>query len=600
MNWPSIRCCKPDRFALSLSIIVTLCFTPNLIWAQATAADAHAALFEANPYPSATTCKTCHPVQYEEWSVSPHAYAQLSPVFNSMHATLIKLTNGSQGDFCIRCHTPVGMNLGEPVIMSNLDRHPTSREGVTCVVCHRREQPYGKISGRLGLVEGDIFESVFGPKGNEELRRVIESGEYAINTERGHSGRAIHNRAQKLDQMSTSGFCGSCHDVNTVNGFRLEEAFSEYKSSPAARKGVSCQDCHMGREPGVPTGYAEGPAAIVGGEPTRPRRHANHMLVGPDYSIVHPGLFPHNPTAHKLASMREWLSFDHKAGWGTDVFEDYLPDGFVFPERWSSISDRYEARSILNENLVLLERSAVQRMKLLRAGYQLGRIIVDRADKNEIQFRVEVKNGTEGHNVPTGFDAERIVFLRVTVSDLDGNVVFKSGDLDPNGDLRDSHSIYVHNGELPVDKHLFSLQSKFLLNMVRGGEREQVLPINYSQDPLPFERPSTSSSLLLGRPQGARKHRRTIRPLDSTWAKYRVTAAQLAGTEGPYKANIKLTAGMVPVNLVYAIKDVGFDYGMSARQVADAVVGGHQILWERDVVLQSKSTDYDGKQIAKE
>ena len=56
----------------------------------------------------------------------------------------------------------------------------------------------------------------------------------------------------------------SGHDVNFVNGFRLEEAFSEYKHSPAAGKGVTCQDCHMGTEPGMPTGYATGPAARVG------------------------------------------------------------------------------------------------------------------------------------------------------------------------------------------------------------------------------------------------------------------------------------------------------------------------------------------------
>ena len=39
------------------------------------------------------------------------------------------------------------------------------------------------------------------------------------------------------------------------------------------------------------------------------------------------------------------------------------------------------------------------------------------------------------------------------------------------------------------------------------------------------------------------------------------------------------------MNLVNEIKDVGFDYGMSPRQVADAVVAGHQVLWEKDIVL---------------
>ena len=82
-------------------------------------------------------------------------------------------------------------------------------------------------------------------------------------------------------------------------------------------------------------------------------------------------------------------------------------------------------------------------------------------------------NGTDGHPVPTGFDAERLVWLQITVKDDAGQVVYESGDLDPNGDLRDAHSLYVHNGDLPLDRELFSLQSKFITRNVRGGEREQ-------------------------------------------------------------------------------------------------------------------------------
>jgi hypothetical protein len=42
---------------------------------------------------------------------------------------------------------------------------------------------------------------------------------------------------------------------------------------------------------------------------------------------------------------------------------------------------------------------------------------------------------------------------------------------------------------------------------------------------------------------------------------------------------------MVPVNLFHEIKDVGFDYFMSAREVADRVVEGHLVLWETDLDL---------------
>ncbi len=549
-----------------------------------TADEEHAALFLEDRFPAATTCATCHPDHYREWSVSPHAYAQMSPVFNAMHGTILKLTNGTNGDFCIRCHTPVGMNLGEPEFMSNMDRHPTSREGVTCIVCHRVNRAYGKLSGRLAIVEGDVFDTVYGPTGGEELERVIDSSEFRVNTERGQAGRAIHAEAEPFFQLREAGICGTCHDVNLVNGFRLEEAFSEFKTSPAARRGVTCQDCHMGTEPGIASGFRQGPAAMIGTRPTAERRLTNHMFIGPDYSIVHPGIFPHNTRASELATIRDWLQFDWEAGWGTDAFELEAPEDYEFPEVWASADDRYDARDILDANLTLLDEANQARLQLLRAGYVLGDTKVEKKGRG-LAFSIEVRNATDGHGVPTGFDAERLVWLEVTVADADGEVVFRSGDLDPNGDVRDLHSLYVHNGELPLDRYLFSLQSKFLTRMVRGGEREQVLAINYSPDPLPFLRPSVTSTILTGRPRGARKHKQNLAPLGHRVARYEVPAAKLTGRP-PYRATFRLKAAMVPVNLVHEIKDVGFDYFMSARDVAERVVAGHLVLWERQLALE--------------
>ena len=551
---------------------------------------AHGAFFSENRFPSATTCKTCHEDHYREWSVSPHAYAQLSPVFNAMQGTILKRTNGTNGDFCIRCHTQVGMNLGEALFMSNSDRHPVSREGITCIVCHRVNQAYGKESGRVKIVEGDLFEPVYGPTGNKELRRVIDSDEYQVNTERGKPGRAIHADAKKFFTLVTPGFCGTCHDVNLLNGFRLEETFSEYKTAPAARQGITCQDCHMGTEPGRPSGYAVAPAARIGDGETKPRKRTNHMFPGPDHSVIHPGIFPHNTEAAKLATIREWLAFDYEAGWGTDAFEDTVPDDAVFPERWDSIDDRYDAREILDQQFALLDEYMAQRKLVLQEGFTLGEVVTERADEQGIRFKVQVRNNTTGHGVPTGFDAERLVYLQVTVTDRDGKVTFKSGDLDPNGDLRDSHSLYVHNGELPLDPYLFNLQSKFVTRNVRGSESERIIPVNPSFDPLPFVRPLTQSSILLGRPVNVRKHRKSIEPNGSRWALYEIPGSRLTG-KGPYAANIKLVLGMVPVNLIDDIKEVGFDYGMSPRDVAEGVLGGHVTLWERDVAFDVSSKD---------
>lgn len=554
-------------------------------------------------YPSATTCKECHPTHYREWSVSPHSYAQMSPVFNAMHATIFKRTNGSNGDFCIRCHTPVGMNLGEPEFMSNIDRHPTSREGVTCIVCHRINVPYGKISGRVALERGNLIDvPVTTP--NEEVRLAEIIANSAVNTNSTtESGTKIHSSAKFFAPLGESSFCGSCHDVLLHNGFRLEEAFSEYKRSPAAKKGITCQDCHMGVEHGKfsgdpTTNYRIAPIAVINGVPTEPRKMTSHMFPGPDHSIIHPGIFPHNDqavrdesenpeTARGLATIREWLLFDEPAGWGERSFEQAeftrskAGTPSPFPERWSTRAERQKARRILNDQFELLDEYQEARVEVLRNGFHLGEIKVVHADaKKGIAFDVEVINATDGHGVPTGFIGERVIFLQINVLDVGGNLIFASGDVDPNGDVRDSHSLYVHNHELPLDDQLFTLQSRFLATNIRGNEREVILPIPFSLTPLPYINPEAGASTLRGQPSTARIHKNNIMPGDRRWAKYRVSADKLTGN-GPYRADIKFIVGMVPINLVNEIKDVGFDYDMSAKDVANGVLSGHTVLWER-------------------
>lgn len=566
---------------------------------------AHAELFRDNCFPSAKECASCHPKHYREWAVSPHAYAQLSPVFNAMSNKLNSLTSGTLGDFCIRCHTPVGMALSEPINGTNLERHPTSREGVTCVSCHRINQAWGKGAGRQALVTGDVHQAVYGPAGSGVLRQVLaDPDQYGVLKSQEMPdvrGRDIHSTSHRFFQITKSGFCGTCHDVFAPNGFRLEDAFSEYKQSPSATiNGHTCQDCHMGKDPGIPSGYTIEPAAVVGNVSTPPRKHTNHMMIGPDYSIIHRGLFPHNVDAIReehetdtislatngivrekgLATMREWLSFDDAAGWGTEAFESTVGPETWFPPPWNNKQKRLAARHILNDQYQLLAEANQARLQLFKAAYRLSNIQVEKACRDGLDFHVEISNGTPGHGVPTGFDAERLVFLRVHVWDPNGRLVFQSGDLDPNGDVRDSHSFYVHNGKLPLDRHLVSLQSRFITRNIRGGEREQVLNVPFSLDPLPYTRPATRPFTVLGRPIGARKHKQNIETDGCRLAEYSLKRSQMT-CRGDYTIRVQLIAGMVPVNLVHEISDVGFDYGMSAAQIARGVVNGHLVVQDR-------------------
>ena len=196
----------------------------------------------------------------------------------------------------------------------------------------------------------------------------------------------------------------------------------------------------------------------------------------------------------------------------------------------------------------------------------MGEIEEEPARHGGLKFRVKVFNGTDGHGVPTGFDAERDVFLQTTVTDSQGKIVFQSGDLDPNGDPRTAHSVYVHDGKLPLDKQLFSLQSLFIDRLIRGGEREDILPVPYSLDPLPYIRPETRPYTVLGHPTSSRKQKHNLEANGGyRYADYEVKAKELCG-QGPYTVDVKLIAGMVPVHLVNDIQTVGFDYNLSPRR----------------------------------
>lgn len=546
--------------------------------------DPHQALFDQIELPRATECATCHPKHFKEWSVSQHAYAMISPVFQAMHKTINDRTSGTTGDFCIRCHT-TGMQRGEGIYEPYLKLSAVAKEGVTCVSCHRQNQNVGKISGRMGIIAGGITESIYGPTGNENLKKALNDEGFNLVTEPDGKGRKVHQEVKPFFAMLKPGFCGACHDVTNLDGFRLEEAFSEFKHSEAAKQGITCQDCHMGNIPGKPSGYGYGPAAVVAGNETEPRRLTNHYFAGPDYPVVHPALFPHNPEVSELAELEEWLNFDVNAGWGTESFENNLQDGAKFPEPWDDAELRYEARELINSQLERLDWAKEQRDQVLKNGYQLSDISV-RPSRGGFAIKAGIVNATNGHNVPTGFSAERLVFLQVTVKDASGAIVYQSGDRDPNGDVRDLHSLYVHDGLLPLDHNLLSLQSRFLVRGLRGGEREQVLAVNRLIDPRPFLRPSFTSSILLGGPSGGRIHKKSVVPGDTRWSKHWVDKG---ASQPPYRIHVALIAQMVPVNLVHDIQGVGFELGESVESLSKSIIEGAHVVSEKTIIFDGKN-----------
>ena len=219
--------------------------------------DPHLELFAKNCYPSARECAKCHEEIYEQWSVSAHAYADVSPMFHKFEQKLNDLSQGTVGYFCMRCHAPVATAMcasrDEPIW--NLPE--VGREGVTCIACHRVQYMYGKSNGERRIEPGPIFAPVLGGIGGDGVADAIaHKDQFKVKTspdEKG-PGQDIHVTGIYFEQLTQSEFCTSCHQVAVYPGIKLEVVCEQYRASPACKKGIQCQDCHMGRVPGLAVG----------------------------------------------------------------------------------------------------------------------------------------------------------------------------------------------------------------------------------------------------------------------------------------------------------------------------------------------------------
>ena len=511
-------------------------------------------------YQRASTCRPCHQQIYNEWRISSHAYASISPMFHKFEQKINDLAQGTVGTFCLRCHSTVGTTLGERRELQLWDRYEVSREGVTCVTCHRVQEEFGRVNGERRVVMANIFEPVSGSSDGSGLQSVVTNkAYYKVSTSNGERGKEIHTCVFTFKPITQSEFCVSCHQVAVQPGIKLEVVWEQYRDSPAFRQGVSCQDCHMGKTPGKAEGFTTGPAAIVDGKAINPTRvRHDHRFAGPGYPIAHPGIFPHHPDANQFP-IQSWLKFDHRAGWGEPGFEDKVSKGQVkveFPKEWDSEVDREEARRIVDENLELIRDKRELRRSVMENGSKIeGPFFRGEPRTGEkLRFHYKVTNTNPGHNLPSGsLGAQPELWLNVALIDPDGKNIWESGYVDSHGDMADLHSLDLRAGKIERDSQLFNLQSKFLTTNVKGTDREMYLPVNLDQDQIPFIRPIAFPVTVMNHPPFIRMEQRSIPPLGSRDARYSVPA-KLMEKPGKYRLAVRMRSRAEPI---YFMKFVG-------------------------------------------
>jgi nitrate/TMAO reductase-like tetraheme cytochrome c subunit len=536
-------------------------------------------------YPTAAKCGECHKQIYEEWSSSQHAYASISPMFHKFEQKFQELTQGTVGTFCVRCHQQVGTQLGESRETPLWARSQISREGVSCITCHRVKESYGKVNGERRVEPGKIYEPVYGSGEKSVIQDVLNNKEtYSIKTTTDGRGNDIHKGMITNDQITKSEFCVSCHQVAVNLGIKLEIVWDQYRDSPARKAGVTCQDCHMGTVPGKPSGYATAPSAIVGGKEINPgRRHANHRFIGPGYSIAHPGIFPHNTKAQAFR-IKDWLQFDWRSGWGNADFEDKVADGRIkvgFPKSWADALDREDARDIIDENLAKLdERDQLRKQVMENSSKVDGPYIKgDKKVGKDLAFSYKIKNTNTGHNLPSGsLGAQPQLWVNVALLDPEGRNIWESGYVDSNGDMANLHSLDVGAGRIKTDQQLVHFQTMFLTTNVKGTDREMYLPVNFDIDPLPHLRPPGVPTSVLNHPPLVRMENRSLAPLGEKVVNYRVPAS-LISRPGTYRLAFRMRSRAEPI---YFMRFVGSTKEME-QSMNERIMNFHDFTVQFDV-----------------
>ncbi len=169
---------------------------------------------------------------------------------------------------------------------------------------------------------------------------------------------------------------------------------------------------------------AMGTAAIIFGVDLPQRPISNHSMIGVDYHLVNYFPYVDNPV-ETTRIQREYMQ---------EVYE-------------------------LHKGSVKME---VESPKSATPGSQF-------------QVAVHVTNVGAGHDLPSGFTVERQLWIEIMVRDATDKLLFVSGDLDRNYDLRNRCSQEVKLEATPLDKYLVNFQSEMIKVNPDGTEEDVFL-----------------------------------------------------------------------------------------------------------------------------
>lgn len=235
-------------------------------------------------FEGADGCALCHGggfagdrsyLPHDSWAGTMMGNAARDPIFRAALAIANQDEPGI-GTFCLRCHSPIAFVRGHATPADGSAFDTIDMQGIGCDTCHRA-LPSGPANAPYNVGNAQIVYS-----------NVLDKrGPYV------DSVAPVHPTMGDT-ALSTSHFCGQCHQVShpgrllreasgvqTALEFPLDTTYQEWQNSDfALTGGAECIDCHLERTDG------NVPVATLPNAPfrTNPR---NHAFVGANLFGIH-------------------------------------------------------------------------------------------------------------------------------------------------------------------------------------------------------------------------------------------------------------------------------------------------------------------------
>ncbi len=243
-------------------------------------------------------------------------------------------------------------------------------------------------------------------------------------------------------------FCTQCHSAIGVRGGEIAPGFSFDALSPVVDEGVTCLACHATTsvERDYNSGLVLDPAAPYHGpiaDPTGNSFHASAPLddfsgarfCGACHDVIEPsGLDlerPYYEWEESPAALEGQTCQDCHMPETTGKAATDGPERTVHDHRFVGIENPFGDADVAARIDTLLAQAAAVDL-VLPDGVARGDVL---------PVTVDVTNLIAGHNLPTGSTFIRELWIELVVTDAEGTVLYESGTLGDDGDLRGYWSV---------------------------------------------------------------------------------------------------------------------------------------------------------------